>query len=226
MEYGLTKVKICGITNRADALAAAEFGADALGFVFYRKSPRYIEPERAREIIAQLGPFVIPVGVFVNEERKKIKEIIDISGIEAVQLHGEESPFYCASFRGVKVIKAFRVSDEFDPEKLNDYTVDAFLLDAYSKAAYGGTGETFSWEMARRAKAFGRIILAGGLTPENVAQAIREVQPYAVDVSSGVEQSPGVKDREKMREFFEQANRDSNVTVRRQGQPPAPNRAV
>jgi phosphoribosylanthranilate isomerase len=222
----MTKVKICGITNRADALTAAELGADALGFVFYPKSPRYIEPERAREIISRLGPFVIPVGVFVNEERKKIKEIIAVSGIEAVQLHGEESPFYCASFRNVKVIKAFRVSDEFDPERLSHYAVDACLLDAYSKTAYGGTGETFSWEMARRAKAYGRIILAGGLTPENVARAIREVGPYAVDVSSGVECSPGVKDREKMRAFLAQANRDMNVTVRGQVQPPSPNPAV
>jgi phosphoribosylanthranilate isomerase len=222
----MTKVKICGITNRADALTAAELGADALGFVFYPKSPRYIEPERAREIISRLGPFVIPVGVFVNEERKKIKEIIAVSGIEAVQLHGEESPFYCASFRNVKVIKAFRVSDEFDPKRLSHYAVDACLLDAYSKAAYGGTGETFSWEMARRAKAYGRIILAGGLTPENVARAIREVGPYAVDVSSGVECSPGVKDREKMRAFLAQANRDMNVTVRGQVQPPSPNPAV
>jgi phosphoribosylanthranilate isomerase len=210
----MTKVKICGITNRADALSAAEFGADALGFVFYRKSPRYIHPEQAREIISQLGPFTTPVGVFVNDEREKIEEIIEVSGIETVQLHGEESPAYCASFRGVKVIKAFRVSDEFDPERLNDYTVDACLLDAYSKAAYGGTGETFSWETARRAKAYGRIILAGGLTPENVAQAIREVAPYAVDVSSGVEHSPGVKDREKMRALLARANREINVTVR------------
>ena len=220
----MTKVKICGITNREEGLAAEEFGADALGFVFYRKSPRYIKPEQARKIIGQLGPFVIPVGVFVNEERKNIKEIIAATGIEAVQLHGEESPAYCASFRNVKVIKAFRVSDEFDLERLNHYTVDAFLLDAYSKAAYGGTGETFSWEIARRAKAYGRIILAGGLTPENVAGAIREVEPYAVDVSSGVEQSPGVKDREKVRTFIAQASRDMNVTVRGQVQPPSPKR--
>ena len=210
----MTKVKICGITNKTDALAAAEFGADALGFVFYGKSPRYIEPERAREIISQLGPFVIPVGVFVNEEREKVEEIIAASGIGAVQLHGEESPAYCASFRGVKVIKAFRVSNEFDPERLSHYAVDACLLDAYRKDAYGGTGETFSWEIARRAKAVGRIILAGGLTPENVAQAIREVAPYAVDVSSGVERSPGVKDREQVRTFLAQADRDMKLTVR------------
>ena len=171
----MTKVKICGITNKDDALAAAEFGADALGFVFYPKSPRYIEPERAREIIEELPPFVTSVGVFVNEWKEKVEEIIEVSGIGAVQLHGEESPAYCASFRNVKVIKAFRVSDEFDPERLKNYSVDACLLDAYSKDAYGGTGETFSWEIARRVSAYGRIILAGGLTPENAAQAIREV---------------------------------------------------
>ena len=209
----MTKVKICGITNKDDALAAAEFGADALGFVFYPKSPRYIEPERAREIIEELPPFVTSVGVFVNEWKEKVEEIIEVSGIGAVQLHGEESPAYCASFRNVKVIKAFRVSDEFDPERLHDYTVDACLLDAYSKDAYGGTGETFSWEIARRASAYGRIILAGGLTPENVAQAIREAKPYAVDVSSGVERSPGVKDQEKVRAFLARANREINVPI-------------
>jgi len=201
----MTKVKICGIRNRDDGLAAVEFGADALGFVFYRRSPRYIRPERVREIIERLPPFVTTVGVFVNEERERVEEIIEVSGIVAVQLHGEESPAYCASFRNVKVIKAFRVSDDFDPERLGDYEVSAYLLDAYCKGVYGGTGETFSWEVAMLAKRDGRIILAGGLTPENVAQAIREVGPYAVDVSSGVEQSPGVKDREKVRRFLARA---------------------
>jgi len=201
----MTKVKICGITTGDDGLAATELGADALGFVFYRRSPRYVRPERAREIIARLPPFVTTVGVFVTEEKEKLEEAIEVSGVTAVQLHGEESPAYCASFRDVKVIKAFRVSDEFDPERLGDYEVDAYLLDAYRKDAYGGTGKTFSWEMARRAKTYGRIILAGGLTPENVRRAIEAVQPYAVDVSSGVEQSPGVKDREKVRAFLARA---------------------
>ncbi|MFH1009416.1 MAG: phosphoribosylanthranilate isomerase [Candidatus Latescibacterota bacterium] len=206
MENATVKVKICGITNLDDGLAAAELGADALGFVFYPKSPRYIEPDRAREIISRLGPFVIPVGVFVNERKEKVGEVIAVSGIEAVQLHGEESPAYCASFGNVKVIKAFRVSDDFDPALLGDYEVDAALLDAYRKDAYGGTGETFTWGLAQKAKAYGRIILAGGLTPENVASAIREVRPYAVDVSSGVEKTPGIKDREKMRGFMDRVN--------------------
>ena len=205
MVGGMIKVKVCGITNKDDAWAAVELGADALGFMFYRRSPRYVRPERAREIIERLPPFVTTVGVFVNEEKEKVKEIIEVSGVVAVQLHGEESPAYCASFRNVKVIKAFRVSDDFDPERLGDYEVSAYLLDAYQKDAYGGTGKTFSWEMATRAKRYGRIILAGGLTPENVAQAIREVAPYAVDVSSGVEHAPGVKDREKVRRFLARA---------------------
>lgn len=199
----IPKVKICGITNRDDALMAAELGADALGFVFYRASPRYVLPERAREIIERLPPFVTTVGVFVNEKKETVEEVIETSGIEAVQLHGEESPAYCASLRGVKVIKAFRVRDEFHPERLGHYEVDAYLLDAYQKGLYGGTGKTFSWEMARRGKEYGRIILAGGLTPENVRQAVEAVQPYAVDVSSSVEQSPGVKDREQVRAFLE-----------------------
>ena len=205
MECCPIKVKICGITNKDDAWAAVELGADALGFVFYRRSPRYVRPERAREIIERLPPFVTTVGVFVNEEKETLKQGIEVSGVIAVQLHGEESPAYCASFRNMKVIKVFQVSDDFDPEILGDYEVDAYLLDAYRKGLYGGTGKTFSWEMARRAKKYGRIILAGGLTPENVAQAIREVGPYAVDVSSGVEQSPGVKDREKVRSFLARA---------------------
>ena len=204
-----TKVKICGITNEADAAAAVEAGADALGFVFYPKSPRAVTRETARDIIAGLPPFVTTVGVFVNEPLDMIKDIREFARLDKLQLHGEEGPEYCANLQG-GVIKAVRVKGAEDLDSLkeyddNRYNVGAFLLDAFVEGTPGGTGTTFDWSIAVEAKRYGRIILSGGLTPENVAEAVERVAPYAVDVSSGVERTPGVKDQELVRRFIEGA---------------------
>jgi phosphoribosylanthranilate isomerase len=200
----MIKVKICGITNLEDALLATELGADALGFIFYRKSPRYVAPAAAREIIAQLPPFVGSVGVFVDEGAQEVRELAAQVGLDWIQVHGQESPDYCRRL-GRRVIKGFRIKDENSLKDLEPFqgAVQAFLLDTYKKGQVGGTGETFDWELARRAGQYGKIVLAGGLTPDNVAQAIQVAQPQAVDTASGTEASPGKKDPEKLRAFFE-----------------------
>jgi len=199
----MVKIKICGITNLEDALLAAELGADALGFIFFPQSPRKVAPETAREIIAQLPPFVASVGVFVDEAAAVLKELAARVGLDWVQLHGQESPEYCRSL-GRRVIKGFRIKDENSLRELEPYrdAVQAFLLDTYKKGQVGGTGEVFDWYLAREAKKFGQIILAGGLTPENVAQAIAIALPAAVDAASGTEAEPGRKDPAKLRAFF------------------------
>ena len=198
------RVKICGITNSEDAHAAVEYGADALGFVF-AKSPRQITKEQARDIIAELPPFVSPVGVFVDEMADMIKEICDFCGIQTVQLHGNEQPSYLKELEGYKLIKAFRVKEEDDLKQLANYKPHAFLLDSYVKGVMGGTGVSFNWEIARQAHKYGTIILSGGLTPKNVKEAIQMVKPYAVDVSSGVESSPGKKDKSLLKRFIANA---------------------
>lgn len=201
----MVKVKICGITSLEDALTAVEAGADALGFVFYSASPRHILPDQAAEIIRHLPPFVQTVGLFVNEEPATVHAAADRCGLDIVQLHGEETPAYCVSIRR-RVIKAFRVKDITSLDELLQYHVAGYLLDAWSPAARGGTGQTFNWEIAAEAVRRGRpIILAGGLTPGNVAESIRQVRPYGVDVSSGVESAPGRKDAAKIRCFTELA---------------------
>ena len=172
---------------------SVEAGADALGFVFFRGSPRFISPEQAAVIIRCLPPFVQAVGLFVNEEPATVNVVADLCGLDLVQLHGEESPDYCTAINR-RIIKAFRVKDAFSLDDMTNYRVAACLLDAWSPAAHGGTGTTFNWEIAARVAASQTIILAGGLTPENVAEAIAEVKPYAVDVSSGVESAPGKKE--------------------------------
>lgn len=197
----MVKVKICGITSLEDAMMAVEAGADALGFVFYEKSPRFINPLTAANIIAKLPPFVLTVGLFVNEELEKINWTADYCGLDLIQLHGDEGPDECMEVSR-RVIKAFRIKDIVSIEPMKKYQVSGFLLDAWCPDTYGGTGMTFNWEMAAAARQYGRIILAGGLTPANVAEAVRLVQPYAVDVSSGVESAPGRKDLEKVREFI------------------------
>ena len=189
----MVKVKICGITNLEDAIMAVEAGADALGFVFFQGSARFISPAQAAALICRLPPFVQTVGLFVNEELATVNAVADQCRLDIVQLHGEESPDYCHAIRR-RIIKAFRVKDAASLDTISDYRVAACLLDAWSPAAYGGTGTTFNWEIAAHAAASRPIILAGGLTPENVVEAIISVKPYAVDVSSGVEIAPGKKD--------------------------------
>ena len=201
----MIKVKICGITNLEDALTAVAAGADALGFVFCPLSPRHVFPEQATEIIRNLPPFVQTVGLFVNEELSTVNKTADLCGLDVIQLHGEETPGYCDSVRR-RVIKAFRVKDITTLDSMIQYRVSGYLLDAWSPAAHGGTGKTFNWDIAAEAvKKEHRIILAGGLTPENVSVCIRLVNPYGVDVSSGVESAPGKKDADQVRRFINQA---------------------
>jgi phosphoribosylanthranilate isomerase len=199
----MVRIKICGITNSGDALLAAELGAHALGFIFYKKSPRYITPDKARLIIGQLPPLVATVGVFVDEDASQVREIASLAGLDWIQLHGSESPDYCRSL-GRRVIKGFRVKGEEIYAQLTEYqgAALAFLLDTYKPGTPGGTGETFDWQLAREVRKCGPIILAGGLTPDNVAEAIKIAQPGAVDVASGVEAAPGKKDPERLRAFF------------------------
>ena len=202
----MTRVKICGITSLEDALVAVEAGADALGFVFFEKSPRHVDPVQAARIIAQLPPFVQVVGLFVNAALDFVNATADSCGLDLVQLHGDESPSYCQLVRR-RVMKAFRVQGMESLAAMSDYSVAGLLLDAYSPDSYGGTGACFDWGCAVAAKERGTVILAGGLTPENVASAVARVAPYGVDVSSGVESSPGRKDPEKVRRFISEAKK-------------------
>ncbi len=201
------RIKICGIANADDAHAAADAGADALGFVFHGKSPRHISPEDAGGIAAKLPPFITTVGVFVDETMETISNAAKTARLACIQLHGRETPEFCAEATrttGLKVIKAFRMRSPADAERINGYKdcASAFLLDAFSTDAAGGTGHTFDWKIAVEAKKYGRIILSGGLNPENVSAALQTVAPYAVDVSSGVEASPGRKDHTKIKRFI------------------------
>jgi phosphoribosylanthranilate isomerase len=197
-----TRVKICGITNLADAQAAVGAGADALGFNFYEKSPRFVSLKTAAEISRQLPPFVIRAGVFVNAPEDFVLRAISEVGLTMLQFHGDEPPEFCKQF-GLMSMKVFRVRDEKSLEQIPNYQTDAYLLDAFSATAPGGTGEKFNWDLAVEAQKFGKpIFLAGGLTPENVADAVRQVRPFAVDVSSGVEISPGKKDHAKVQAFI------------------------
>jgi phosphoribosylanthranilate isomerase len=199
-----TKIKICGITNSADAQLAVELGTDALGFIFYPKSPRYIKATAAADICNALPPFVAKVGVFVNELEYEIEKALAECLLTALQFHGDEPPGFCQKF-AAKSIKAIRVRDEESLRAAAEYDVDALLLDTYTDNSRGGTGKAFDWSLAMKAKETLEppIILSGGLTTVNVQEAIRKVRPYAVDVSSGVEREPGKKDPEKQRRFIE-----------------------
>ena len=202
----MTRVKICGITNLEDALLSAKFGADALGFNFYKKSPRYIAPEKAAAIIEQLPPEVLKVGVFVNETLDKITEIAKLAKLDAVQLHGEETPEFAREIKrktNLEIIKAFSVSPGFVPEYVLKYETDAILLDAYSPHEHGGTGGTFDWEIAKKVQEiFPKMYLAGGLSQENIWTAIRQVSPFAVDSCSLLEKEKGKKDEYKLSGFI------------------------
>jgi phosphoribosylanthranilate isomerase len=204
----MTKIKICGITNIQDAEAAVALGADALGFNFFKRSPRYIEPARAKAIVEALPPIVSLIGVFVDEfSPERVMRMAHAVGMGTVQLHGSETADYVKHLSELRVIKAFRVDHKFDTSQLSKYTVNAFLLDAYEEGLQGGTGKTFNWQLAIEAKKHGRIILAGGLTPENICSAIRTVEPYAIDVCTGVESEPGKKDDKKLEALFREIRR-------------------
>lgn len=205
----MTKVKICGITNLKDALLAAKFGADALGFNFYPKSPRYVSPEKTKEIVGQLPREILKVGVFVNENSDAIAEIARVAKLDAIQLHGEETPEFARRVKAktsLEIIKAFRVSEGFKPEDVLQYEADAVLLDAYSRHEHGGTGETFDWEIAKKVQEiFPKMYLAGGLSIENIERAVLEIKPYGVDACSSLERIKGVKDQAKIENFIFQA---------------------
>jgi phosphoribosylanthranilate isomerase len=200
------KVKVCGITNAEDALAAVEAGADALGFIFYEKSPRYVVPAVAANIIAELPPLVTPVGVFVNEGLATVRSIMDACHLAMAQLHGDENVSYCRELAR-PAMKALRLKDRGSLLALAEYQgrggVRGFVLDTFSELAYGGTGQITDWGLAADVAKRTPILLAGGLTPDNVTDAIRTVRPYGVDVSSGVESAPGKKDHAKMRAFVD-----------------------
>jgi phosphoribosylanthranilate isomerase len=204
----MVKIKICGITNIEDAEVAVTAGADALGFVMYRKSPRYVEPAVARSIVAGLPPFVLPIGVFVNEDAGAVRTLMDECGFALAQLHGDESALYCQDL-GRPALKALRLKDRGTFLALAEFqgraNVRGFVIDAFSDQTYGGTGQTVDWTLAAEAARSTPILLAGGLTPANVAEAIPLVRPYGVDVSSGVEKSPGKKDPAKVQAFIEAA---------------------
>ena len=205
------KVKICGITNHADAEGAVAAGADALGFVFCDASPRCVSVEVASRICAAVPPYILKVGVFVDPDEDLVFGALSDCGLNLLQFHGNETPAFCKQF-GAMSMKAFRVKDASSLDALATYETDAWLLDAFSPGKAGGTGETFNWDLALEAGKIGRpIFLAGGLTPENVADAVRRVRPYGVDVSSGVEASPGIKDHAKVKAFIEAAKSHSDV---------------
>jgi phosphoribosylanthranilate isomerase len=200
----MTQVKICGITNRDDAHVAAEAGADMIGLIFYPPSPRYVTPEQARTIVESLPPTLPVAGVFVNETVETVSRVAQESGVQIVQLHGEESPEMCRLLPW-RVVKTFRFTAQVRPEMMADYAVEAFLIEGFHAHFYGGVGSRADWQQVAMLHAYGRIILAGGLTPDNVQEAIRVVRPYAVDVGSGVEAAPGKKDWQKVRTFISRA---------------------
>jgi phosphoribosylanthranilate isomerase len=200
----MTEVKICGIGNLEDAMAACECGADGLGFVFYERSPRYVSPEAARDIIAQLPGDVAKIGVFVNEHPAVVGHTFTLCGLDFIQVHGDESIEYCRRIPSSLLIKAIRPRGPDDLTGLDDWGARAFLMDSSESGRYGGTGKRSDWGMAARLARRYPLILAGGLDPGNVGAAIREVSPAAVDVGSGVEKAPGKKDHGKMRAFMEE----------------------
>jgi len=202
------RIKMCGTTRSEDAHAAVTCGVDALGFIFAKKSPRYIDPQRAARIIAELPPFVSKVGVFVDADLEQVKMTVDAAGLNVVQLHGQESVDYCLALqrwsRSLALCKAFRVGPGADPGDFDSYrgSVDAFLLDTYVKGVAGGTGRVFDWAALQRLSIPKPLILAGGLSPDNVSEAIRIAAPYAIDINSGVEDAPGLKNHQLLAQLI------------------------
>lgn len=202
----MTKVKICGITNLEDAMDAASLGADYLGFNFYPKSPRHIKKSEAKKIISSLPKNIKKVGVFVNEGIDKVKSIVNEANLDLIQLHGDETPYYCAQLKnkGKKtIIKAFRIKNYGEIKKTGDYDVDYLMFDAFRKGMFGGTGKTFDWKIVKEIKR--PFFLSGGLNADNIKGAIKAAKPFAVDVASSVEKKPGKKDYRKMKSFIEAA---------------------
>jgi phosphoribosylanthranilate isomerase len=207
----MTEIKICGITRLEDALCAAECGADAIGFIFHPASPRYIAPERAREIVAQLPGGIAKVGVFVNRTEEEVQRTMEACGLDLIQLHGDESPAYCGLFPPARVIKAVAPRTPGELVRLGDYEVRAFLVDARDTGRYGGTGKPADWGLAAQLGKSHPLILAGGLAEENITEALAAVAPRAMDINSGCERAPGIKDHERMRRIVEM--------IRRKGSP-------
>ena len=199
----MKQVKICGITNKEDALCAAGCGAAALGFIFYPPSPRYIKPEDARKIISGLPKEVVNVGVFVNEKVDEIKRVMKYCGLDMIQLHGEESPEFCREFPASQIIKAVEFKNDDDLTHAYSYEVAAILVDSRHAGLYGGTGRKANWKLARRTKNKKPLILSGGLHEDNIAEALQTVAPAALDINSGVESEPGKKDHAKLARIFE-----------------------
>jgi len=202
----MVKVKICGITNVEDGIAAAEAGADAIGFVFYKKSKRYVAPPRAKGIIAQLPKSVMRVGVFADENEKNIRYVAKFCNLDILQLHGDESPEFCSRFKDYKVIKAFRIKRKRDLKNVFRYQTWAYLFDTWTKGSVGGSGEKFDWDLVKDLEGLdGEVFLSGGLNEKNVSLAIETVHPDWVDVSSSVEETPGVKSHKRVKKFIEAA---------------------
>jgi phosphoribosylanthranilate isomerase len=200
----MVKIKICGITNLEDALNSVKAGCNALGFVFYRKSPRYITPKKASEVIKHIPAHILRIGVFVNAKEKTIKRIARLCNLDMVQFHGNESPEFCKKFKGYKIIKAFRVKDKIELKDLLNYKPFAYLFDTFVRSKVGGTGEKFNWALVRHFSGFRKpIFLSGGLNVKNVTEAIKQVRPDWLDVSTSVEIKPGKKDYNKVRQFIE-----------------------
>ena len=217
--YLRTRVKMCGTTNIKDAEEGIRAGVDALGFIFVAGSPRYIVPEEVREIVARLSPFVDLVGVFVDQENAKVQEIVEYCGLTCVQLHGRETPEYCRQLAKdaspCKIIKAFRVGEHSTPADFASYqdVAQGFLLDTYAADQAGGTGKTFNWDIIDSLALTRPIILAGGLTPENVGTAVAKVRPFAVDINSGVEIRHGLKDYGKLQALLEEVRRADSAMI-------------
>jgi len=202
----MVKVKICGITNISDAIASVNSGCDALGFVFYKKSPRYIAPQKVSHITRHIPKNVIKIGVFVNAQEKRIKEIAKLCKLDILQFHGEESTRFCQKFKNYKIIKVFRIKDRIDWQNILRYKSFAYLFDTFAKSKIGGTGKRFNWKILRHTKAIKQLIfLSGGLNSRNVKRAVEKLHPDWVDVSSSVESYPGKKDPRKVKKFIQAA---------------------
>lgn len=207
----MVKIKVCGITNLDDAQKVSKLKPDALGFVFYKKSPRYIAPDKAKEIILQIPSSIKKVGVFVNDKESTVKNIAKDLKLDILQFHGDESPQFCRRFKNYKIIKAFRIKDEESIKNLKQYPVWALLFDSYQKNLFGGTGKSFNWEIIKNTKLKKiNIFLSGGLNTKNVKKAIKLIRPDWVDVSSSVETRPGEKDYRKVRDFIEAVKNSVN----------------